>query len=240
MSGHSKWHTIQKKKGATDAKRGQIFTKLAKAITVAVKSGGDTNPDFNFQLRVAIDQAKAANMPKDNVERAIKRGAGDANEGNIEEVIYEGFGPGNTGLLIQCLTDNRNRSVSEVRNVMNKKGGSMAGQGSVKWMYDRKGVVRLKEGVSIEDRDVFELAMIEAGAEDLKENEQWEIISSVEDLKQVLEKLNEHDLVVDSGAVEYVAKETLELSDADEEQLAILLEHLSELEDTDNVFVNAN
>lgn len=238
MAGHSKWHNIQKKKGATDAKRGALFTKLAKGITVAAKSGGD--PEFNFQLRVAIDSAKAANMPKDNIERAIKRGTGEGSDGGqIEEVVYEGFGPGGAALLIHCLTDNRNRSIADVRTAMNKNGGNLGEQGSVMWMFDHKGVVTIADPSVIQDRDVFELAVIDAGAEDIFEaGDIIQLISSIPDLKNVVEALGVLGIKPDGADLEYRAKDELPLTEDDHAKLETLTEILEELDDVDTVFTN--
>ncbi len=233
MSGHSKWHSIQKKKGAADAKRGQIFTKLAKAITVAVRTGGGGDPEFNFQLRVAIDSAKAANMPKDNIERAVARGAGEGEgAGSIEEVIYEGFGPGGVALLIKCLTDNRNRSIADVRTVMNKKGGNLAGQGAVMWMFDLRGVIL----VAGELDDELELALIEAGAMDVQVSEEGiEIVTNASDLQNVLDAIGHP---CEHAELAYLAKESVKLTGSDQESLMVLMDALDELEDVDTVYLN--
>ncbi len=240
MAGHSKWHNIQNRKGAVDAKRGSLFTKLAKAITVATKMGGGPDPEFNFQLRVAIDNAKSANMPKDNIERAIKRGAGgDADGGQIDEVIYEGFGPGGSALLIKCLTDNRNRSVAEVRTATNKLGGNLGGQGTVMWMFERKGVVAFVGSDAIGDRDAFELAVIDAGAEDIKEDgDVLRVITAVPDLKKVLEVVEGMGLKPEGADLEYLAKDEVTLSDEDGKKLAKLVEALEDLDDVDTVYTN--
>ena len=210
MSGHSKWHNIQKKKGLIDAKRGQVFTKLAKSITIAAKDGGGADMNFNFQLRVAVDAAKSANMPKDNIERAIKRGTGEGSDGGvIEEIIYEGYGPGGSALLIQCLTDNRNRSNAEVRTVMKKNGGNPGEQGSVMWMFDQKGVIVINATID----DALELALIDAGAEDIKQiDEVVEVVTEVRELKNVLDVIKGLELNIEGAGLEYLAKETLVLN----------------------------
>jgi YebC/PmpR family DNA-binding regulatory protein len=240
MSGHSKWHNIQKKKGAADAKRGQVFTKLAKAITIAAKEGGGADPSFNFQLRVAIDTAKSANMPKNNIERAIKRGTGEAGEGGqIDEVIYEGFGPGGSAILIKCLTDNRNRSIAEVRTVMNKKGGNLGEQGTVKWMFEQKGVVVIQEENITLDADEFDLRLIESGAEDIERFEGVvQVTTALSDLKTALELVEELNIKPEVAGLEYVAKDLLQISGDDKAKLDTLVEALDELEDIDEVFTN--
>lgn len=240
MSGHSKWHNIQKKKGAADARRGQLFTKLAKAITVAAKDGGGGDPDFNFQLRVAIDAAKAANMPKENIERSIKRGTGEATDGSqIEEVLYEGFGPGGAAMIIQCFTDNRNRAIGDVRTTMSKRGGNLGGQGSVMWMFDKKGVVVIKQDFVGLDQDAFDMEMIEAGAEDIDRFEDViQITTSVVDLKHVLDALSSHSIIPEAAGLEFVAKDPVIVSGEDKESLDTLTEALDELDDVDAVFTN--
>ncbi|MBT5808691.1 YebC/PmpR family DNA-binding transcriptional regulator [Candidatus Uhrbacteria bacterium] len=236
MSGHSKWHNIQKKKGLIDAKRGQVFTKLAKSITIAAKDGGGADMNFNFQLRVAVDAAKSANMPKDNIERAIKRGTGEGSDGGvIEEIIYEGYGPGGSALLIQCLTDNRNRSNAEVRTVMKKNGGNPGEQGSVMWMFDQKGVIVINATID----DALELALIDAGAEDIKQiDEVVEVVTEVRELKNVLDVIKGLELNVEGAGLEYLAKETLVLNEEDRGKLEELVELLDELDDVDTVFTN--
>lgn len=238
MAGHSKWHNIQKRKGAVDAKRGQLFTKLAKAITVAAKMGGGGDPEFNFQLRVAIDAAKSANMPKDNIERAIKRGTGEGGDsGIIEEVIYEGFGPGGAGLLIKCLTDNRNRSVADVRTVMNKNGGNIGEKGTVMWMFDLKGLMLVPGELT----DQLELEFIEAGVEDLQASDGViEIITASNDLKRVLDVVEGKHMNAEHAGLDYLPKDSLSLSDQDMQKLEKLVGLLDELDDVDTVYTNVN
>lgn len=240
MSGHSKWHNIQKKKGAVDAKRAQVFTKLAKAITIAAKAGGGCDPEFNFQLRVAIDAAKAANVPKDNIERAIKRGAGESGgEEQIDEVIYEGFGPGGAALLIQCFTDNRNRSISEVRNIMNKQGGNLGNQGAVMWMFEQKGVMVVKEEDLPKDRDAFEMLLIESGVSEIESLDgAVQILCSVSDFKSVLDALVGIGITPEAAGLEYVPKDPIVVEGEAKSDLEALMEALDELDDVDTVFTN--
>src|SRR6476659_7680655 len=190
MSGHSKWATIKRKKGATDAKRGQLFTKITREITVAAKEGGG-DPDSNFRLRLAIQKARAENMPADNVQRAIQRGtgAGDGSS-NFDEIIYEGYGPHGVAFLVQTLTDNRNRTVSEVRNAFAKGGGSLGETGSVGWMFDQRGFI-LAEPKKGQSPDDLELAAIDAGAEDVQVDDegQVEVVTAFNDLKHVQDTL---------------------------------------------------
>jgi len=240
MSGHSKWHNIQKRKGAVDAKRGNAFGKLAKGITVAAREGGG-DPLFNFRLRVAVDAAKAVNMPKDNIDRAIKRGTGAGGEGQIDEVIYEGFGPGGVALLIACLTDNRTRTVAEVKRIMSKLGGTVGNPGSVMWMFDHKGVVMILDLTQIKNRDAFDLAMIDAGAEDLREDEDGlQVVCGIRDLPAVSQAVESQGVKLDGAGIEYLAKELMTVGDPEaQKQLDLLLEALDENDDVDAVYTNA-
>lgn len=238
MSGHSKWHNIQKKKGAADAKRSSLFTKLSKTITVAAREGGG-DPSFNFSLRVAIDAAKAANMTKDKIEHAIARGTGAGGEVIIEEVIYEGFAPGNIAILIKCLTDNRNRTVADLKHLVSKNGGSIGGVGSVMWMFDKKGVVTILDQSLISDRDAFELTVIDAGAQDIQDNDGvLQIICLVPDLKKVTEAIEASGLKPDGAEIEYLAKDTITIDSAGQKQLDNFLEVLDEYDDVDSVYTN--
>ncbi|KXK01451.1 MAG: YebC/PmpR family DNA-binding regulatory protein [Acidobacteria bacterium OLB17] len=167
MSGHSKWHTIKHKKGALDAKRGKIFTKLIKEITVAARTGGSGDVDANARLRKVVGDAKAQNMPNDTIERAIKRGTGELEGVSYEEVMYEGYGPGGVAVMVEGLTDNRNRTVAEIRHIFSKNGGNMGESGSVAWMFDKKGYIVVDKAAKSED-ELFEIA-IEAGADDLQD-----------------------------------------------------------------------
>jgi len=226
MSGHSKWHSIKHKKAASDAKKGKIFTKLARAITVAAKSNPD--PDTNFQLRLAIDQAKAANMPKENIERAIARATGEGKD-TLEEVIYEAYGPGGVALIIEVLTDNKNRTVSNLKHILSSHGGSMAGSGSVQYLFDRKGVVRIK---SLGDNpEEMELKLIDAGAEDIYEEEDLRvIICAPEKLKNILKALE--DTEIEYSGIEWIAKDRVT---PDEETQGNLEKLFDALEDDDDV-----
>lgn len=239
MSGHSKFHTIAKKKGATDSMRAVQFGKLGKLITVAARDGGG-DPAFNFQLRVAIDQAKEGNMPKENIDRAIKRGTGEDGAGTIVEIMYEGFAPGGSALLIKSLTDNRNRSITEIRTAITKNGGVMGNSGSVMWMFDKKGVVTIADASAVKDRDAFELAVIEAGAEDITEEDGvLQVLSAPELLKKVVDAVEVLGIKVDGAELEYRAKELVAIESADvRAQFEKLMEILDELEDVDVVYTN--
>lgn len=239
MSGHSKWHNIQKKKGAVDSKRASAFTKLAKTITVAAKQGGG-DPSFNFALRVAIDNAKAANMPKDKIEKAVERGSGAGGEAELEEVMYEGFAPGGVAMMVKCLTDNRNRTVADVKTIVAKNGGTIGVSGSVMWMFEKKGVVAVSDISAIADRDAFELAVIDAGASDIVwEEEGVRVFCEFTDLKAVLEAVEKQGAHVDGAGVDYLAKQTVSVEDETaKDQMEKLLEALDEYDDVDEVFTN--
>lgn len=239
MSGHSKFHNIAKKKGAADSMRAVAFGKIAKLITIAARDGG-RDPAFNFQLRVAIDQAKIVNMPKENIERAIKRGTGEDAAGNIEEILYEAFGPGGSALLVKSLTDNRNRSISEIRTAITKNGGTMAGQGSVAWMFEKKGVITINEVSTIKDRDAFELSVIDAGADDIVEDDGvLQVLCTPDHLKKVLDVIEALHIKIDGAELAYRAKEFVTIEDEEaKKQFEKLMEVLDELEDVDTVYTN--
>ena len=239
MARHSHWHNIQLTKGKADARRAKSFAKLAKSLTAAAKeSGGD--PSFNVSLRMAMDAARAVNMPKDNIDRAIARGTGEGAGGEaIEEVVYEAFGPGGSALLIQCLTDNGNRSVTEVRTTLSKNRGTMVTQGSVSWLFEKKGVIVLTQPSTRDAFEAFELSAIEAGAEEVFEEEGFvELLTSVSALKAVLAAVDTHRLSLEKAAIEFVAKETMVLNQQDQESLTLLIEKIEALDDVDTVFTN--
>lgn len=239
MSGHSKWATIKRAKATTDAKRGAIFTKLGNLITIAAREKG-SDPDINFSLRMAMDKAKAANMPKDNIERAIKRGTGELEGGRIEELTYEGFGPAKSQFIVKCLTDNKNRSAANIRHIFTKYGGSF---GSVMWNFKQKGIVRIKE-LEVRskklDTDDFELELIDVGAQDiLREEEGTTIYTKIEDLQKVKKFLEEKNIKTESAEIEYVAKEDQKLSEEDKEKVEKFIETLENNEDVSDYYTNA-
>ncbi len=234
MSGHNKWSTIKRKKGAADAKRGAIFTKLANLITIAAKEkGGDL--DTNFMLRMAVDKAKAANMPKDNINKAIKRGTGELAGNAILELLYEGIGPANTQYIIKAITDNKNRSASEIRHIFSKYGGSLS---SVMWNFNQKGVIRiLNNNFSINDNN--ELELIELGAEDIqKENEGITIISAINDLQKLKKYFDDKKITTESAEIEYLAKDNIKLNKTDQEKINKLEDALEECEDVGDYYSN--
>ncbi|HLC99565.1 MAG TPA: YebC/PmpR family DNA-binding transcriptional regulator [Patescibacteria group bacterium] len=239
MSGHSKWATIKRQKGVADVKRGNLFTKLANTITVAARSG-DGNPETNFRLRLAIDKAKAASMPKDNIERAVKRGTGELGGAQIEEVVYEGYGPGGIAILVETLTDNKNRTGPVIRNIFSKHGGNMGNIGSVAWMFEQKGVIRLDLSAATKPKDEIELSAIDAGAQDVREgNGDLTILCANQDLEALKKTLEEKGIPVEYAEVEYIASTPMSVSDAKaREQLDALYADLDNCDDVNNYYTN--
>ncbi len=233
MSGHSKWSTIKRAKATTDAKRGAIFTKLGNLITVAAKEKG-RDTDANFSLRMAIDKAKQANMPKENIERAIKRGTGELAGGQIEELVYEGFGPVKSQFIVKCLTDNKNRSAAEVRHIFTKYGGSL---GTVAWNFEQRGVIRISD--SKFQVSNFELDLIDAGVDDiLEEKEGVTLFTKIGDLQNVKKFLEDKEIKTESAEIEYIAKEGLKLSDEEKEKVEKFIEELENNEDVSDYYHN--
>ena len=235
MSGHSKWATIKHKKGALDAKRGKIFTRLIKEIAMAAKSGGD--PDMNPRLRTAIVAAKAENMPADNIKRAIQRGTGELPGATYEEFSLEGYGPGGVAILADISTDNRNRTVSEIRHVFGKNNGNMAEAGAVSWMFHKKGYIVVPKSAAKED-DLMNI-ILENGGEDLKDDgETWEIITEPSAYEPVLEAVKKAGITPVSSAVSMVPQNYIKLEGAQATQMIRLIEALEEHDDVQNVHAN--
>jgi len=236
MSGHSHWATIRRKKGAADAKRGQVFTRLAREIVLAAREGGG-DPDNNVGLAIAIDKARASNMPKDNIERAIKRGTGDSKEGGtLEQVFYEGYAPHGVALMVETVTDNRNRAVSDIRHALSRHGGSMAEAGSVSWQFNR--IVAFSFPLDDLDPDkIFELA-VEAGAEDVTFDTEVEITGPIESFKSISESLRAAKIKPDEAGMRHVPSNEIELSDENTMQVLRLVEALEEMDDVQNVYHN--
>ncbi|UFS69091.1 YebC/PmpR family DNA-binding transcriptional regulator [Geomonas sp. RF6] len=235
MSGHNKWSTIKHKKGAADAKRGKIFTKIIKEITVAAKIGGG-DPDGNPRLRTAIDKAKAENMPKDNVERAIKKGVGGLEGTNYEETTYEGYGPGGTAVLVEVMTDNRNRTVSEVRSIFTKCNGNMGEAGCVAWLFDKKGLMIFPEGTDFDK--LFEAA-IEAGADDVTdEGDQIEVLTDPSSFNAVKEALEKAGFKPESAEVTMIPQTQVKLEGKQAENMLKLMERMEDCDDVQNVYAN--
>lgn len=233
MSGHSKWSTIKHKKAATDAKRGQLFTRLSREVTLAAREGGD--PGMNFGLRLAIDKARMANMPKDNIERAVKRGTGELKGEDLAEVMYEGYGAHGIAMLIWVVTDNRNRSIADVRKVFNRSGGSMAEPGAVSWQFKRQGYFTLlAEG---QDGDqIFEVAL-EADADDVVFGDDLiEVFSSVEHFQQVREALQDAKIDVESAELSFFPDMPVTLEQDDALQVMRIVDALEELDDVQQVY----
>lgn len=237
MSGHSKWATTKHQKAAADKKRSNLFTKIANLISVAARSGGD--PTMNFTLRLAIDKAKAANMPKDNIERAIKRGTGELGGQRIEEELYEVYGPSGTAILIEATTDNKNRAISEIKAVLNKLGGKLASSGAVSYLFERKGAIKSSHISAISDQEETEMKIIDAGAEDYEKVEDGYLIyTKMDGLKSVQDKLAEVGFKIESAELSWEPKTTVELSEEDSQKVIKLLEALDELDDVSNVSSN--
>ncbi|MBD0370250.1 MAG: YebC/PmpR family DNA-binding transcriptional regulator [Pyrinomonadaceae bacterium] len=236
MSGHSKWHTIKHKKGALDAKRGKLFTKLIKEITVAARTGGgDVNA--NARLRKAVSDAKGANMPNDTIDRAIKRGTGELEGVNYEEITYEGFGPGGVAVMVDSMTDNRNRTVAEIRHIFSKNGGNMGSSGSVSYLFDKKGYIVVDKASKSED-ELFEL-VIEAGAEDLRDDEDnFEIITAPESFDAVLSAVKGAGIEPQVAEVEMVPQNYVKLEGQDAKQMLKLMESLEDHDDVQKVSAN--
>src|SRR6201992_890488 len=236
MSGHSKWATIKHKKGALDAKRGKVFTRLIKEITIAAKSGGG-DPDGNPRLRTAILAAKAENMPADNIKRAIQRGTGELEGLSYEEITYEGYGPGGVALIVDVLTDNNNRAVSEIRHAFSKNGGNLGAEGAVAWMFTKKGVVAIDKSAASEDK-LTEI-VLDAGAEDLSdEGENWEVLTDPKDFEAVTEALKTAKITPEHAEVTKIASTYTKLEGAQANAMIRLLEVLEDLDDTQNVYSN--
>jgi YebC/PmpR family DNA-binding regulatory protein len=239
MSGHSKWATTKRAKFATDAKRASLFTKLARVITVAAREKG-SDPDTNFSLRLAIEKARAANMPKENIERSIKRGLGEIKGAIIEELTYEGFGPGGTALIIKCLSDNKNRTAADIKHLLSRFGGSLGSPNSVLWQFEQKGVIRLeKEKLAGKNLDELELQLIDLGAQDIaKADDSWIIYTRPEDLQKVSNNLKTLGLENDFAEIEYVPKEKISLTTELMQKNQALFEALDEAEDVDDYYTN--
>ena len=238
MSGHSKWSSIKHKKAATDAKRGKIFSRLIKEITVAARMGGG-DPDANPRLRTAIAAAKSENMPKDNIDRAIKKGTGELEGASYEESIYEGYGPGGAAVLIESLTDNKNRAVADIRNIFNKSGGSLGENGCVAWMFDKKGYIAV-ENKSVDEDTLMETAL-DAGAEDLREdNSNFEVITAPEDFEAVKAAIDKASIIYIEAEITMLPQTTTNLVGKEAEQMVRLMELLEDCEDVQKVYTNAD
>lgn len=238
MSGHSKWASIKHQKGVTDARRGQLFTKLTREIIIAAREGGGS-PEMNFRLRLAVQKARDNNMPMDNIERAVKKGTGELEGGSLTELVLEGYGPSGTAILVNALTDNRNRAIQEVRSTFTRHGSNLGESGCVAWLFDSKGVITIKaENI---DADELALTAIDAGAEDVKvENNYVEVYTKPEELEAVRKTLEQKDLAIDTSELSMVPKTLVPLDEKAALQALKLLDKLEEIDDVQNVFSNAD
>ena len=238
MSGHSKWATTKRKKAVIDSKRGKIFTKLIKEITIAAREGGGDSAG-NPRLRLAIDNAKAANMPADNIERAVKKATGELAGQVYSELTYEGYAPAGIAIIVDVATDNKNRTVAEVRHLFSKHGGGMGESGSVSWMFNKKGVITLPVQGKTED-EIMEI-IIDAGADDMQtEDDFFEVQTSIENFENVRKALLEKKITVENASLQWVAKNTIPIKGEDAEKVIKLIETIEDNDDVQNVFTNAD
>ncbi len=236
MSGHNKWSSIKHKKGAADAKRGRIFTRLIKEITIAAKMGGG-DPDGNPRLRSAIAAAKTENMPKDNIERAIKKGTGELEGVSYDEMTYEGYGPGGVAMLVECLTDNKNRTVADIKYIFDRHAGNLGEPGCVAWMFDKKGVIYF-EADKVDEEKLFDIAL-EAGAEDVKdEGDGFEVMVPPSDFEAVKKAFDDAGLEYSVAEVSMIPQNTVALEGKKAEQMLNLVEALEDNDDVNNVYAN--
>ena len=238
MSGHSKWSSIKHKKAATDAKRGKIFTKVIKEITVAARMGGG-DIEANPRLRTAVQAGKAENMPKDNIERAIKKGTGELEGVSYEEIIYEGYGPGGAAVLVESLTDNKNRTVADIRSIFCKNGGNLGENGCVAWMFDKKGYIVVES--SAVDEDTLMETALEAGAEDIREDDSnYEVITEPGDFEAIKEAIDTASISYIDAEVTMLPQNTTNLAGKEAEQMVRLMEMLEDCDDVQKVYTNAD
>jgi len=236
MSGHSKWHNIRLKKGKMDAERGKAFTKLAREIIVAAKAGGG-NPDANVRLRMAIQKARENSMPAENIKRAIQRGTGELEGVNFDELTYEGYGPGGAAVMVDVLTDNRNRTVAELRNLFSKNGGSLGEQGCVAWIFDPKGIISVPKEKANEETVM--MAALEAGAEDVRvEEESFDVVTAPEDLPTVRQALEAANIPFTMAETTMLPKNSVQLQGKEAQQMVRLMEGLEDHDDIQNVYAN--
>ncbi|MDI6716080.1 MAG: YebC/PmpR family DNA-binding transcriptional regulator [Actinomycetota bacterium] len=236
MSGHSKWSTIKHKKSKEDAKRGKLFGKLSRAIMVAARNG--SNPDMNAALANAIEKAKSFSMPAENIERAIKKGAGELAADSYEELTYEGFGPAGVAIMVEVMTDNRNRTASDIRHLFTKYGGSLGTAGSVAWMFDRKGTIAIDKSHPIDEDELFSLA-VEAGAEDMtSEDDQWQIVTDPAEFHFVKNVIEKHGIPIAHAEIAMIPKNPVELSKEDAAKVLKLVDALEDNDDVQDVYSN--
>ena len=241
MSGHSKWHNIQAKKGKADKTRSGMFTKISRMITVASQQGGG-DIEVNFALRMAVQKAKDINMPKDNIERAIKRGTGELDDSaQLHEVLYEGFGPGGVAVMVEAVTDNNNRTASEIKHIFNKQGASLGGPGSVQWQFEHKAVVRFTpdKKTSIQNWDEAQLAFMDAGVDDIRESDDGvELFGPKESFKSIMEIIESYAIEPDDTGLQWVAKEDMVVDTETSKKVQTFYDALDELDDVKDVYTN--
>lgn len=240
MAGHSKWANIKHKKAKSDEKRGKEFTKIAREITIAVRTGGGGDPDANPKLKLAIQKAKAINMPNDNINRAIKKGTGELESEVFEEIVYEGYAPGGVAVMLEIATDNRNRTASEIRHYFSKNNGNLGESGCVAWMFNRVGLISIsRENVSM-DEEEFMLKALELGAEDVRdEGEQYDIVTSVDTFMEIKENLEKEGFIIDEADIVLLPENTVEINDVEVASRIIkLIEMLEDHDDVQNVYTN--
>ncbi len=238
MSGHSHWHSIKGQKAIADAKKGKIFSKVARLISIAVKDAGP-DPAINAKLRMAMEKAKEMNMPKDNVDRAIKKGSGEGEEGKLEEVSFEAFGPGGTALIIEGITDNKNRALGEVKQILNKNNGKLVNEGAVRWMFDKKGIISLEKEQEAMTKEDLELAAIEAGADDILWRESGlDVYARPENTENVKKNLESKGIKISSAILGVVAKEEIAVSEKEKESCEKLFEALDESDEVQEIYSN--
>lgn len=237
MSGHSKWSTIKRKKAKVDAVRGRIFTQISKEIILAAKQGGG-DPENNLRLKNAIAKAKEANMPNDNIQRCVMKGTGEIGGGNYEEIVYEGYGPGGVAVMIEAMTDNRNRTAGEIRHLFSKNGGNLGESGCVSWMFEKKGLIVVDRGAGVDEDDLL-LAALEAGAEDVKaEEDAFEILTDPDSFEAVREGLETGGIKPAEAQVSMIPKTTVKITGAQADQMMKLLDGLEELDEVGEVYTN--
>ncbi len=242
MSGHSHFKTVKRIKEAGDKKRGKAFSKMTRVIIFAAKEGGN-EPDSNYKLKMAIDQAKQINMPKENIERAIKKGAGELKGEKLEQFVFEAYGPGKTAIIIEGITDNKNRSLSEIKQILNQGQGKLAGEGSVKWLFERKGTITINYKLQMTNykKEDLELMAIETGAEDIYwHGDTLYIYTKPEELEKVKRDLEEKDIKIDSASLDWVAKETIEIEEKEKQACEKLFEALDEDDAVQDIYSNLN
>jgi len=242
MSGHSKWATTKRKKAVIDAKRSKVFTKVAKLITIAARDGKSGDPVTNPSLRLAIENARSVSMPKENIDRAIKRGVGGGEGANqIEEVFYEAYAPGGIALLIECLTDNRNRTLGEIKAILGKAGGSLASAGSVSYLFKQVGQILIDASKNQQNAEELEMAIIESGAEDFeKEDSTFIVITNYQELTNVAKHLQDVQIIIESSEIVYIPNSYVGVQEGKQENIERIIESLDDLDDINNVYTNAD